>query len=32
MDADPMSDDLIGEATFKFSELCINGLDKFFDI
>lgn len=32
MDADPMSDDVIGEATISFNELCVNGLDRQFDI
>ena len=32
MDADPMSDDVIGEATIAFDKLCTSGLDEWFEI
>ena len=32
MDADPMSDDIIGEATITLRQLCIDSLDEWFEI
>ena len=32
MDANAMSDDLVGEATITLSQLCIEAVDEWFDI